>query len=105
MENLRLQSEIALLRSKQKQRPTKMTTPSVTYADIGGACTTVPRAGNLPCLWTKMLLSFLEKSPGKWRTWQQVSRLKICTWNVAGLSGTKELHLSCLLDRQTSTRP
>ncbi|QQP53929.1 Hypothetical protein FKW44_006580, partial [Caligus rogercresseyi] len=27
-------------------------------------------------------------------------RLKICTWNVAGLSGTKELHLSCLLDRQ-----
>ncbi|QQP39700.1 Uncharacterized protein FKW44_013507, partial [Caligus rogercresseyi] len=47
-----------------------------------------------------MLLSFLEKSPGKWRTWQQVSRLKICTWNVAGLSGTKELHLSCLLDRQ-----
>ncbi|QQP33022.1 Hypothetical protein FKW44_024248, partial [Caligus rogercresseyi] len=27
-------------------------------------------------------------------------RLKVSTWNVAGLSGTKELHLSCLLDRQ-----
>ncbi|QQP53610.1 Hypothetical protein FKW44_006141 [Caligus rogercresseyi] len=41
-ENLRLQSEIALLRSKQKQRPTKMTTPSVTYADIAAPAPRYP---------------------------------------------------------------
>ncbi|QQP51428.1 Hypothetical protein FKW44_012791 [Caligus rogercresseyi] len=59
-----------------------------------------PPCCNLPYLWIKTLPSFLDKLPGKWRTWQQVSNTEGLHWNVAGLSGTKELHLSCLLDRQ-----
>ncbi|QQP36478.1 Hypothetical protein FKW44_021599, partial [Caligus rogercresseyi] len=47
-----------------------------------------------------MLLSFLENRQANGGPGSKFPRLKICTWNVAGLSGTKELHLSCLLDRQ-----
>ncbi|QQP53413.1 Hypothetical protein FKW44_005888, partial [Caligus rogercresseyi] len=47
-----------------------------------------------------MLPSFLDKSPGKWQTWQQVSKTEGLYLERRRFCSTKELQLSCLLDRQ-----
>ncbi|QQP51493.1 Hypothetical protein FKW44_012874 [Caligus rogercresseyi] len=102
-ENLPLRSEIALLRSKQQQKSIQMTTPSI-LTQISRRLCHGPPCCNLPYCASKRCRPSWTNRQANGGPGSKSPRLKVCTWNVAGLSGTKSSTSPACSTNRSSTR-